>query len=158
MLKVYSTCTQSLPVKIGKGGSGGGIPGIDRGICQITSWTHTTKNSDLENSSKKSLNKQATTNPSKEEESDFHSCHTVISKMSNFSMKNHEACKETKVWSIYRKKKWTEPDHSEILAGNASILHFQNRITRYKISKNIKDMNNPVNQLELTDTYIGHSI
>lgn len=31
------------------------------------------------------------------------------------------------------------------------------RITIHKINEDIKDMNNPVNGLELTDTYIGHS-
>lgn len=62
-----------------------------------------------------------------------------------------------KVWSIYRKKKLKEPDHSKALGGDTSILHFQNRITIHKINEDIKDMNNPVNRLELTDTYIGHS-
>lgn len=36
-----------------------------------------------------------------------------------------------KVWSICRKKKLKEPDHSKALGGDTSILHFQNRQNNY---------------------------
>lgn len=44
-----------------KGGSGGGILGTDRGIGQITRWTHTTKNSGFKVQKSHQTNKQQQT-------------------------------------------------------------------------------------------------
>lgn len=99
MLKVYSTCTHSRPAR--------------KAVVGVAFWALTElslkslgEHTQQRIQALKVVQKSHQTNKQQQtlargEESDLHSCHIVISKMSNFSMKNYEACKETKKYGPY---------------------------------------------------------